>query len=278
MKIKYLGTAAAEGLPAVFCNCSVCRKARRLGGKNIRTRSQVIINDDLLVDFPMDTYLHALKHKLDLSAVKYVFITHSHMDHCYPQDLIMRGAPYAHGMTSPRITVYGNADVLGVFEEQTRREMKPSARDSIILNEIKPYEDVSAGDYTVTPLPAVHTAGENCFVYMITRGGKTYLHLNDTGILPESVYDAVAARTDRVDAVSFDCTYGFTEHGPGRHMGAFDAVNETEKLRARRCVDDGTVKILTHFSHNGAEDYLRLSKSAEAYGFVAAYDGFTLNL
>lgn len=37
MKIKYWGTGASEGLPAVFCDCENCQKARRLGGKNIRT-------------------------------------------------------------------------------------------------------------------------------------------------------------------------------------------------------------------------------------------------
>lgn len=28
MKIKYLGTAAAEGVPAIFCRCEVCRKSK----------------------------------------------------------------------------------------------------------------------------------------------------------------------------------------------------------------------------------------------------------
>ena len=31
MKIKYLGTAAAEGVPAIFCNCETCKEARKLG-------------------------------------------------------------------------------------------------------------------------------------------------------------------------------------------------------------------------------------------------------
>ena len=33
MKLQYLGTAAAEGWPALFCNCSACIKAKELGGK-----------------------------------------------------------------------------------------------------------------------------------------------------------------------------------------------------------------------------------------------------
>ena len=45
MKITFLGTAAAEGVPAIFCNCEYCQNARLKGGKNIRTRSQEIINE-----------------------------------------------------------------------------------------------------------------------------------------------------------------------------------------------------------------------------------------
>ena len=51
MKIQFLGTAAAEGFPAIFCNCEYCNKARELKGKNIRTRSQAIIDDKILLDF-----------------------------------------------------------------------------------------------------------------------------------------------------------------------------------------------------------------------------------
>ena len=50
MKFTYLGTSSCEGIPALFCNCPRCEGARRLGGKNIRTRTQALINEDLLID------------------------------------------------------------------------------------------------------------------------------------------------------------------------------------------------------------------------------------
>ena len=68
MKLTYLGTAAAEGWPAAFCNCDGCRAARRLGGRNIRTRSQALVDDALLLDFPCDAWLHALRQGLDFCA------------------------------------------------------------------------------------------------------------------------------------------------------------------------------------------------------------------
>ena len=42
MEILYLGTAAAEGWPALFCGCEICKRARAAGGKELRTRTQSI--------------------------------------------------------------------------------------------------------------------------------------------------------------------------------------------------------------------------------------------
>ena len=82
MKIKFLGTAAAEGIPALFCDCEICERVRRLGGKNIRTRSQALINDDLLIDFPADTYLHVLNYGLELHKINNCIITHFNIIFC----------------------------------------------------------------------------------------------------------------------------------------------------------------------------------------------------
>ena len=96
MYIKYLGTAAAEGFPALFCNCEYCNEARRLGGKNIRTRSQTLINDNLLLDFPADTYSHFLQNGVKGDKIEYLLITHAHSDHFYLDDLFMRNGFFAH--------------------------------------------------------------------------------------------------------------------------------------------------------------------------------------
>ena len=58
MKLKYLGTAAYEGVPSLFCNCRVCRLSQKLGGRNIRSRSQALVNGELLLDFNADTVRH----------------------------------------------------------------------------------------------------------------------------------------------------------------------------------------------------------------------------
>ncbi len=50
MKLTFLGTDAATAFPLPFCKCDVCTECRELGGKNLRKRSSLLINDDLLID------------------------------------------------------------------------------------------------------------------------------------------------------------------------------------------------------------------------------------
>lgn len=279
MLLKYLGTAAAEGMPAVFCRCDVCNKARRLGGKNIRTRSQILIDGNTLIDFPPDSYMHALRFDLDLSAVTDVFITHAHMDHCYPQDFTTHCAPYAHNMSRPTINVYGNATVLKKFIDYTADEIREAAKNSIALHELKPYESVAASSgLKVTALPAVHTKGENCLLYALQKDGKTALIMNDTGILDISVYEKMKELSLCFDLVGFDCTYGDVRHGPGRHMGLSDNVAEREKMIKLGLVKPSTKYVVTHFSHNNGLLHEDMNYAAERYGMVAAYDGMEIEI
>lgn len=84
MEFVYLGTAAAEGWPALFCSCNACLQAREKGGRNVRGRSQALVDGELLLDLPADTFSRTLEGRLDLTAVRHCLITHSHSDHLYP--------------------------------------------------------------------------------------------------------------------------------------------------------------------------------------------------
>ena len=177
MKITYLGTAAAEGWPALFCNCEYCKNAKKLGGKNIRTRSQALINNDLLIDFPADSYMHMLKTGYDMSAVKHCFVTHSHIDHFEPTDLVMRiDSCYAHNMTEPYMHFYGNAKVMSRFDRFVGSLGEEPNPPSVTLTEIEAYQTVYADNYRVTPLRAYHAESESAFIYLVEDGEKILLY------------------------------------------------------------------------------------------------------
>lgn len=274
MKLTYLGTAAAEGWPAVFCNCEYCSKARELGGKNIRTRSQSLINDDLLIEFNGDTYHHALLHGVDLTKIKFCFITHSHLDHFQPTDLVFRtDGVYAHKITVPMMKLFGSKDVISRYEKY-RSAVSDEPIPQIEINEVFAYQTVKVGDYEVTPLPANHAMEENAFVYLI-KGDKTLLYLHDTGKLFDSVYDYLQSNNVHADLISYDCTYVALPSGE-RHMGLDSIPEVIKKLTEIGVADENTTHIVNHFSHNGKLLHDELCAEAQKIGCLTSYDGMAI--
>ena len=137
----------AEGFPAVFCNCAHCRAARANLARERRTRSQALIDGKLLIDFPPDTYLHALAFGVDLSAVRALLVTHSHTDHFYAQEFVNRGYKFAREMKEPLLELYGNAEVRAVFEEGTRRELREEVAKGLRFHTVSSFSAFSAAGY-----------------------------------------------------------------------------------------------------------------------------------
>ena len=84
MKLMFLGTAAAEGIPALWCECEYCVKAAKIGGKEIRHRTGYWLDDDTVIDFGPDFYSQSLTYGIDLRQMKRVLFTHAHEDHMSP--------------------------------------------------------------------------------------------------------------------------------------------------------------------------------------------------
>lgn len=190
MEFRYLGTAAAEGFPALFCDCDSCRRARAAGGRNLRGRSQAIIDDRLLLDFPADTGARMLDGRLNLPAIRHCLITHFHEDHLYPAELGMRGRGFAYPADDTPLVLYG-----------TTRSLEPAANDPhltavlengrVQLREIRPFEPFAVDRYTVTALPANHCPGAT--FYHISDGRVAVLYAHDTGYFYDEVWDWLAA-------------------------------------------------------------------------------------
>lgn len=278
MKITFLGTAAAEGFPAVFCNCPHCQRARELGGKNIRTRSQTLINDDLLIDLPADTYLHFLQNGIRGDKIGTLLITHSHSDHFYPAELEMHGSCYAHELERPMLNVVCSMDVAKQLM-QSFATMDQKVVSTLTVHVAKPFVPMTFGEYEITPLPARHAFGETALIYLLRQNGRTFLYAHDTGYLYDEVFDYLAQGQIRLDGVSFDCTNGLIPiKDTGSHMGFDNIVRVIERLRVLGVVDEKTAMTVNHFSHNAAPLQEDLERLAAPFGCAVAYDGFMMKL
>ena len=273
MKITYFGTAAGEAWPGVFCGCDLCRKARELGGKNIRTRSQTLINDDLLIDMPPDNYLHTLYYGLELGKVRTLLFTHSHSDHCYPSDLGLLREPFSHTYAG-RMDVFGNDAV----ERKVKTECGSlgGERERFSFHRIMPGETAESGPYTITALRAVHAKDETCLFYHIAQGDEAVLYAHDTGALTDENLETLVSCVHPLKLVSLDCTQ--QRHRDGKyHMGLMDAAEQKEVLLRNGLADKRTVFVVNHFSHNGGWLHDEITKRAENYGMIASWDGMSIS-
>lgn len=273
MKITYYGTAAAEAMPAFFCYCDHCERARKAGGKNIRTRSQALINDDLLIDFPADTYMHIVDYGLDLRSIENILITHSHMDHLCPADLQNVRAPYAHRKPGAGpVNVYSShASSAAMLPDLVKSGTLGG--DYIQPHTLTAFESVKIGRYTVTPLKANHDSKIEPLIFVISDGEKTMLYGNDTGwFLPET-WEYLEKSGIRFDFVSLDCTCTCDDEPyPNGHMNIVADTKVKEKMLEIGCADENTVFCMHHFSHNGGYTYDELVPVAEKLGFIVSYD------
>lgn len=275
MEVVYLGTGAAEGIPAVFCGCEFCKRARA-GKERVRSRSQVLIDGELSIDFPPDAFYHGAMFGVEPDKIKYLLVTHSHMDHFYAHDFILRGYKYARELGV--LDIFGNAETLEVFKECTRREMREDVRSLIRLHELNAFEPVMFGDWRAVPLKAQHTSG-NPFVFFLEKGGKRILHLTDSGMIPEEDFAFLEKEGKQIDLITFDCTFIYEPVSMrARHMGISENKKIYERLLSAGLIGKDIRAVLTHFSHNSAPSQDKLKKAEREFGAVAAFDGMKIVL
>jgi phosphoribosyl 1,2-cyclic phosphate phosphodiesterase len=273
MRVKILGSCAAEGWPALFCECDACREARRRGGRNIRRRTVYALDEDVLVDFGPDIYWQSTEFGIDLAAIRHIVVTHSHVDHLSPRELHWRRKGFSQ-VNSP-LTIYGNGHVL----RRVREESGMTEHDlNLDLVELAPGRAFEAGAFRVMPLRAQHAeADEQALNYIFERDDRALLIANDTGWWEEDTWEAV--RGFRLDAAIIDSTYGmrYPDH-QGGHLGVAAVVAVRDRLAELGVLKEGAQVVANHFSHNGGGLYEDLCEWFSPHGIAVGYDGMELTV
>ncbi len=288
MKITYIGTAASEGLPALFCQCPICTEARKNMGKEFRGRAGICVNDKLLVDFPPDIYHGAAKAGVNLAEVEDIVVTHSHEDHFTPYELSTRREPVYCKRTAPgKLHVYGNMSTGAKLNSYV-----PGAADGhgeshgLVFDYAKSFEPIeTAADVTVTMLPADHDKHQECRMMFIVENatGKTFLYAHDTGLFPEETVEFLKGK--RCDLISLDCTNVLLgDENDRNHMGIRADIRMRQILLDNGTADENTQFIVHHFSHNGfipdgkVCPQPEFEKMAADHGFMMSYDGMKVEI
>lgn len=276
MKIKYLGTAASEGIPAIFCECANCKRSRMLGGKNIRTRSQAIIDDVLLIDFPADTYMHYLIHHMPMGRIKTCIITHSHTDHLYYEEIEMRqNGVFAHLSSKNPLTFYACDD--GYNKLSSYIKYCNIGEGDVRTVRIEPYKAFEADGYKIMPIKAEHDPDSSPVVFVIEKDGKSIFYANDSSEYSTESIECLKSLKKPIDVVSFDCTEACNHTTYVGHLSLERCIALRKKLIDENIAYIDTVFVLNHFSHNGAnvvyDDFVKI---AAEHSFLVSYDGMEL--
>ncbi len=279
MKITFLGTAAAEGIPALWCECPVCARAKELGGKEFRCRCSYLVDSDTMVDFGPDAFRQAADFQIDLTRLDRVIFTHPHEDHLSPTEFTWRKSPQFSHVTRD-LKIIGAPSIfctiLSFVASHTNNIY--DLRD-LRLQPIPaaPGEWLRDGDLELLPLAANHCPGLNGLIYVIRRGGKNFLLANDTGYPAESEWEHL--KGIRLDLVSLDCTCALgTPDLRNGHMGVNTVLEFRDRLAELGCLVPETKVFVNHFSHNGKALHSDLEKFFLPRGINVAFDGLVVEV
>ncbi len=275
MKLKYYGTAAAEGVPALYCSCNVCRYSKKTRGKNVRTRSQALVNNSLLIDMPPDTLYHYHIYDLPLEKIEHVLITHCHADHLDIPTFNYRSNGFVQHPLPP-LNIYGSMPSIDTIFDGLRKS-GVLEKGKWNLNEIAPYKKKNINGFEVVPLKANHDFRTYPLIYSISDGDKRMLYGNDTGYFLDETWEYLDREKPYFNMVSLDCTMGIADcKNHAHHMNVDTCVSVKERLINTGCADKKTIFILHHFSHNGHLSYDEIVPLAEDKGFLVSYDGMEI--
>jgi phosphoribosyl 1,2-cyclic phosphate phosphodiesterase len=273
MKITILGSAAAEGYPGLFCDCENCRTAREKGGKDLRARAAVLVNDDLLIDFGPDLLAAALRYNIELTRLRLLLVTHFHGDHWYSENLMFRHQWFRATELS-ELHIIANTRLNSEIEAlcNYHRIVK---EDLVIKTTIlEPFAALQADSYHIRALPAEHNPDTDPLIYTISQDGIRLIYASDTGLLAEPTWQALCGY--KANLLIMEMTMG--ELSGEHHMGRQNFLTTVDRMRKEGTISDDCQTIANHFSHHCTPPHDELEKELAALGIIAAYDGLSIEV
>lgn len=294
MQITFLGTSAGEDYPSLWCHCPYCEYARIHGGKNIRQNSCAVLDDTVILDYSHHIFDSALRYQADITKAPYLFITHKHSDHLYPQHFNWRRGPNLNGekidpslertvsdminergpthSPLPMLDVYGHQSALnricGIVGDDLE-QLESSHR--MRLHSISHGDVIRLPDMTVTAVASIHAEPGETLNYIIERKGKTMLYALDCGGYERESLDIID--TFRFDLVVLECTFGnmITEYE--KHQNRAKNFRMLQYFNERGLWKEKPNLVLSHMSPHWVPPHDMYSEEMKQYGITVAYDG-----
>ncbi len=265
-RVTMLGTGTSSGVPAIGCDCAVCRSA---DPRDRRTRPSILLDfyaggdgdasavagsvRYVLVDTSTDLRAQALAY--DVRRVDAILFTHAHADHVFGIDEVRR---FNYMQRSP-IPVMASPDTLAEIRQTFAYIFNPPPAYGGGVPKLVPFAiggPFSLGGLEVVPVPVMHGP----LPVLGFRIG-TFAYLTDCNQIPEASWALLAGvRTIVLDALR--------DRPHSTHFNVDQAVDVVARLRPERAY-------FTHIAHDlsHAGTCARLPAGVEL-----AYDGQVLEI
>ena len=280
MKITVLGSGGF-GYPLTFCNCENCSNARKLGGKNIRKRASLLINDDLIIDLTPDTQTAMSMYNKDMSRVNILLQTHTHIDHFDVNHFVTFDYKYLGKFENEKSLVCSDLCLKDVHTKASMYE-KMDMYDKSYLNKIKlnPVtinhgEEVKLGDYLIKAIHCKHAEFLGAQLYLIKQAGKTIFYATDTPSFSEEAIEELNA--EKIDCVFLDESFGTNSYTAG-HLNLKEFEQNIQLLRKKKILKDNCLVYATHITHDGNPLHDELETILNKFDCHASYDGQEIEL
>ncbi len=269
MRIKILGTAAEQGWPPLFSKSHGSHRSMELGGKHVRSRSSLLIDACLKIDFPADTFHQAVTQQLLLDQVKYLLLTRSSYHNVAPEELslVLQGLADFDGK-SP-LNVFGNTETV----EKLKGNL---GKKSALLFEIQAFQTLSLGNYLIHPIRAHNNGDREPLNYLIRKGKHSMLYVSDTGLYAEPSLRFL--RYHKLDLVLCGCRCGAAKAVDPYSMGFPEALELKRRFEKEGISHSKTLWYLTQLHHQDNILHEELEALVSPFGFQVAWDGLELDL
>jgi phosphoribosyl 1,2-cyclic phosphate phosphodiesterase len=251
MKIKFTGTGDGRGIPAIGCECQLCTKARKEGGKNNRRRVSVILttaSETILFDTP--TSIRDVLNEEKILHITAIFLSHKHFDHI--------GGITEFEYWPEKLSVYGNMSALGNFETTDRLYEKCKF---YILHAREP---VKVGGVKVTPFEVSNKIPT--YGLLFTDGEKRIVHFSDK--LGSKLNDYEKGLVRKSDLAIFH-TPAFD--GETDHIDVLGVISIAKNYPSTRFV-------ISHIGHNNLSHEELEEKLTSYENMLVAFDGLELEV
>ncbi len=269
MKVFFLGTGAAEGFPALFSRTPINREALRRGGKNLRLRSGILLDETIRVDLCPDALAQVHKFpQLDLAAIQHLLFTHTHDDHFAARELQYLSCNFAPDREGA-LQVWGSTQALAKLQCETKEFFEaPPLR----YRALQPFTEVQIGHLFVTPLTAYHKTDELCFNFIFRNGDTRLLYASDTGWYEQETWEFL--ENIPLDAAVLECGRGISQNSYEGHL----TLEQCVAFKTKLALKPGALVYLTHICHTGLLLHEEMSELCAPHGILVAYDGLELSL